>query len=66
MSDQGYQKVLKVISKLRDPDGGCPWDLKQDHQSLKQYLIEECYEVISAIEENDSVKIEVLAYNFPP
>jgi tetrapyrrole methylase family protein/MazG family protein len=36
----------------RDPDG-CPWDRKQTHQSLKRYVIEETYEVIEALEEND-------------
>ena len=37
---------------LRGP-GGCPWDIKQTHESLKKYLIEEAYEVIEAIQEQD-------------
>lgn len=41
-----------VIRKLRGPDG-CPWDRKQTHESLKKYLIEECYEVLEAIDEED-------------
>jgi len=41
-----------VISKLRGP-GGCPWDQKQTHESLKKYLIEEAYELIEAINEAD-------------
>src|SRR5437763_7884728 len=37
----------------RDPDG-CPWDRKQTHQSLKRYVIEETYEVVEALEEDDA------------
>ena len=40
------------MDKLLAP-GGCPWDRKQDHHSLKRYLIEECYEVIEAIDNQD-------------
>ena len=45
-----YEEVKSTIAKLRDPQGGCPWDLKQDHQSLKKYLVEETYEVLHAID----------------
>lgn len=45
-----FEKFVEVIRKLRDPDGGCPWDLKQTHQSIVPYLIEESYETIEAIE----------------
>ncbi|MFC0190379.1 nucleoside triphosphate pyrophosphohydrolase [Fictibacillus aquaticus] len=41
-----------VIAALRAP-GGCPWDQKQTHSSLKKYLIEEAYEVLEAIDEED-------------
>ena len=41
------------MARLRSPDGGCPWDLEQDHMSLRPYLIEEVYEVINAIERGD-------------
>ncbi|MCP4365890.1 MAG: nucleoside triphosphate pyrophosphohydrolase, partial [Planctomycetes bacterium] len=40
------------MRRLRD-EGGCPWDKEQTHQSLKPYLVEETYEVIDAIDEND-------------
>ena len=43
-------KVIDVIKALRDPKTGCPWDLKQDHQSLLKYLTEESYEFIHAVE----------------
>lgn len=38
------------MAALRNPDGGCPWDVEQDHQSIAQYCIEEAYEVVDAIE----------------
>ncbi len=41
------------MSRLRDPETGCPWDLKQDFNSLIPYTIEEAYEVADAIERND-------------
>lgn len=44
--------LTEVMDKLLAP-GGCPWDRKQDHHSLKTYLIEECYEVIEAIDNDD-------------
>ncbi len=46
-----------IIMRLRrDPDG-CPWDRQQTHQSLTRYLLEETYEVIEALEENDMDKL---------
>lgn len=41
------------MAKLRDPDGGCPWDLKQDFASIAPYTIEEAYEVADAIDRRD-------------
>ena len=41
------------MRQLRSPEGGCPWDLEQTHQSLVPYIIEEVYEVVEAIENND-------------
>lgn len=46
-----FEELVGIIAKLRDPEDGCPWDLKQTHTSLKQYLIEESYEVLEAIDE---------------
>ncbi len=46
-----------IITRLRrDPDG-CPWDRQQTHQSLTRYVIEETYEVVEALEENDREKL---------
>lgn len=47
------QQLLELMEQLRDPERGCPWDVKQDFASLTPYLIEESYEVIDAIERND-------------
>ncbi len=45
-----FNELLDIIKKLRDPEGGCPWDLKQTHETLKPYLLEEAYEVLEAID----------------
>ncbi len=45
-----FIELVRIIAKLRDPNGGCPWDLKQTHQSLKPYMIEEAYEALDAID----------------
>lgn len=47
-----FSKLREIIAELRGPNG-CPWDKKQTHQSLKKYLIEEAYELIEAIDEED-------------
>ncbi|RIL11500.1 MAG: nucleoside triphosphate pyrophosphohydrolase [Proteobacteria bacterium] len=49
---QPFIRLVEIIAKLRDPQGGCPWDLEQTHQSLKPYVIEEAYEVVEAIDES--------------
>ena len=45
-------RLREVMDKLRSP-GGCPWDAEQDHLSLLKFLLEESYEFIEAVEEND-------------
>ncbi len=47
------EDLLRIMAKLRDPDGGCPWDVEQDFSSIAPYTIEEAYEVADAIEQND-------------
>jgi tetrapyrrole methylase family protein/MazG family protein len=42
--------VRAVVAQLRSPDGGCPWDLEQTHQTLRRYLVEEAYEALDAID----------------
>lgn len=45
--------LLAVMARLRDP-GGCPWDAEQTLESLKTFLVEECYEVIDAIDSGET------------
>jgi MazG family protein len=45
--------LLAIMRRLRDPAGGCPWDLEQDFASIAPYTIEEAYEVAGAIEQAD-------------
>lgn len=52
-----FNKLREVIAELRGPNG-CPWDKKQTHQSLKKYLLEEAYEVLDAIDEEDDDHLE--------
>ena len=46
-------RLLEIMAALRNPDGGCPWDLAQDFASIRHYTIEEAYEVADAIERED-------------
>jgi len=45
--------LIELMARLRDPDGGCPWDLEQSFASIAPYTIEEAYEVADAIEHGD-------------
>jgi nucleoside triphosphate diphosphatase len=51
--NQGFDRLMSIMHRLRAP-GGCPWDAEQTHDSLKRYLVEECYEVIEAIDTKDA------------
>ena len=51
-----FDKLIGIIARLRAPDG-CPWDRKQTHSSLRQHFLEECYEVLEALDEEDSDKL---------
>jgi tetrapyrrole methylase family protein/MazG family protein len=59
MSDElkGFERLVSIMRRLRGP-GGCPWDAEQSHDSLKRYLLEECYEVIEAIDKKDPVHLK--------
>ena len=52
-NSKAINDLLDVMAKLRNPDGGCPWDLEQDFSTIAPYTIEEAYEVADAIAEND-------------
>ena len=51
------QELIDVVAKLRNPDGGCPWDLEQTPESLTPYIIEEAYEAVHAIRSGDRAAI---------
>jgi len=52
------EKLQWIMSQLRDPEHGCPWDLKQDFKSIVPHTIEEAYEVADAIEQQDFPELE--------
>jgi len=52
-----FQSLIDLMARLRGPDG-CPWDRKQTTDSLKPFLIEECYEVVDALDEGAPDKIK--------
>jgi MazG family protein len=54
MNDPGrFDNLVAIMDRLRGPDG-CPWDRVQDNQTLRGYLLEECYEVADALDRRDS------------
>jgi tetrapyrrole methylase family protein/MazG family protein len=50
-------RLAKIVAQLRSPDG-CPWDREQTHESLKPHLLEECYELIDAIDARDDKELK--------
>lgn len=44
------RRLLEIMRRLRDPDGGCPWDIMQSFQTIAPFTLEEAYEVVDAIE----------------
>ena len=51
-----FDDFIEIIAQLRAP-GGCPWDIRQTHESLKKCLIEESGEVIDAIDNKDDANL---------
>lgn len=49
----GIERLVAIMARLRDPEGGCPWDLAQDFASIAPHTIEEAHEVADAIERQD-------------
>ncbi len=47
------QRLLEIMRRLRDPESGCPWDVKQNFDTIAPYTIEEAYEVADAIDRKD-------------
>lgn len=46
-------RLLQIMADLRDPESGCPWDIKQSFETIAPYTVEEAYEVADAIERHD-------------
>lgn len=53
-----FSTLVRVINRLRGP-GGCPWDKNQNHKSLRHNLLEECYEVLEALDDGDCRRLSV-------
>jgi len=58
MAQASMEKLRWIMSQLRDPQTGCPWDIKQDFASIVPHTIEEAYEVADAIEQQDFTELE--------
>ena len=52
-SSSAIAQLIGVMARLRDPNGGCPWDIQQTFSTIAPYTIEEAYEVADAIEAGD-------------
>ena len=53
---KSFRALVDIVDRLRSP-GGCPWDREQTHVTLKRNLLEECYEVLEAIDSKDPTKL---------
>jgi ATP diphosphatase len=51
------EKLRWIMAQLRDPQTGCPWDMKQDFASITAHTLEEAYEVVDAIEQHDFIEL---------
>lgn len=49
-----YEDLLEIMALLRQPEGGCPWDVAQTHESIRRNFIEEAYEVAEAIDQKSN------------
>jgi nucleoside triphosphate diphosphatase len=56
-AERALTALLQLMAKLRDPQSGCPWDLKQSFSTIAPYTIEEAYEVSDAVESGDPAKL---------
>lgn len=57
-SPADIQPLADIMAQLRNPDGGCPWDVEQTFATIAPYTVEEAYEVADAIERNDLVALK--------
>jgi len=52
-----FGDLLDIMARLRRPGDGCPWDLQQTHASLREYVIEEAYELVEAIDQGELLRV---------
>lgn len=52
-----FEGLVEIMNRLREP-GGCPWDREQTYETLRSYLIEECYEVAEALDRGDPAALK--------
>lgn len=57
-ASRDISRLIEIMTHLRDPETGCPWDVEQDFSSIAPYTIEEAYEVADAIERDDMVDLK--------
>jgi MazG family protein len=57
MTKPTMERLLQIMASLRNPHGGCPWDLQQSFNTIAPYTIEEAYEVADAIERNQMTEL---------
>ena len=55
---EGIEQLLEIMRRLRDPEGGCPWDIEQDFATIAPFSIEEAYEVEDAIKRGDMTDLQ--------
>lgn len=55
---EALSELIDVVAQLRNPEGGCPWDLEQTHASLVPYVLEEAHEVADAIRHGDDAHLQ--------
>jgi XTP/dITP diphosphohydrolase len=55
---EALSELIDVVAQLRNPEGGCPWDLEQTHTSLVPYVLEEAHEVADAIRHGDDAHLK--------
>ena len=53
----GIDGLLQIMARLRDPERGCPWDVKQTFATIAPYTVEEAYEVADAIDRHDLAEL---------
>ncbi len=56
--NDNIRRLIGIMARLRDPDSGCPWDVEQDFASIAPHTIEEAYEVVDAIDNNDMAALK--------